>query len=243
VDAYGRINSSAQAYIEAQKGYTASGGSTQAVISQIISELNSLPAVQSYEQQNLALLGQIAQATGSTSTSTGGNKTTSDQILARLMQDSLLSYSRAEAASVYNSIANNTGNSVSYLANIAYHSQLMANQLISGVMNVRSEYRAGGLATFEAGGFHTGGLRLVGERGPELEVTGPSRIFNAQQTRSMLQGSGGASSEEIRGLREDVRRLTAVVAAGANANLGKQDAIVTNTRRVADRAELMAARP
>ena len=59
----------------------------------------------------------------------------------------------------------------------------------------------------------------------------------------MLSGSGGASSEEIRGLREDVRRLTAVVAAGASANLGKQDEIVTNTRRVADRAELMAARP
>ena len=159
------------------------------------------------------------------------------------MEDSFLSYSRAEVASVYNAIANNTATSAGYLAQIAYHTQLTANQLISGVMNVRSEYRGGGLATFEAGGFHTGGLRLVGERGPELEVTGPSRIFNAQQTRSMLQGSGGASAEEIRGLREDVRRLTAVVAAGANANLDKQDAIVTNTRRVADRAELMAARP
>jgi hypothetical protein len=308
LDAYGRINSSAQAYIDAQKGYTASGGNTQAVISQIISELNSLPAVQSYEQQSLAALIGISDAINAlpdtlapalataigqqfdsidlngdgitlvemqaalagkatdaqlgllfTMLDTNGDGTisklealankadagnlTSQQVLNRLNQDSLLSYSRAEAASVYNTIANNTGTSVSYLQNIAYHSQLMANQLISGVMNVRSEYRSGGLATFEAGGFHTGGLRLVGEGGPELEVTGPSRIFNAQQTRSMLSGSGGASSEEIRGLREDVRRLTAVVAAGANANMGKQDEIATNTRRVADRAELMAARP
>ena len=242
LDAYGRINSSAQAYIDAQKGYTASGGDTQAVISQIISELNSLPAVQSYEQQNLALLGQIAQATGATSTSTGGSKVTGDQILARLMEDSFLSYSRAEVAAVYNTIANNTGASLSYLASIAYHTQLTANQLISGVMNVRSEFRAGGLATFEAGGFHTGGLRLVGEGGPELEVTGPSRIFNAQQTRSMLSGSGGASSEEIRGLREDVRRLTAVVAAGMDQSIATQRAIAGNTKVSADESLLKKAK-
>ena len=242
LDAYGRINSSAQAYIDAQKGFTASGGDTQAVIGQIISELNSLPAVQSYEQQNLALLGQIAQATGSTSTSTGGNKVTSDQILSRLMQDSLLSYSRAEAAAVYNAIANNTGTSASYLSNIAYHSQLMANQLINGVTSVRSEFRGGGLATFETGGFHSGGLRLVGEGGPELEVTGPSRIFNAQQTRSMLSGSGGASSEEIRGLREDVRRLTAVVAAGMDQSIATQRTIAGNTKVSADESLLKKAR-
>ena len=36
-------------------------------------------------------------------------------------------------------------------------------------------------------------MRLVGERGPELEVTGPSRIFNANQTKDILSGSGKAS--------------------------------------------------
>ena len=44
------------------------------------------------------------------------------------------------------------------------------------------------------GGNHAGGLRLVGENGPELEVTGPARIFNAAQTRGMLSGDGGSSS-------------------------------------------------
>ena len=37
---------------------------------------------------------------------------------------------------------------------------------------------------------------MVGERGPELEVTGPSRIFNAEQTASILK-SGGASNSEL----------------------------------------------
>ena len=42
---------------------------------------------------------------------------------------------------------------------------------------------------YAMGGFHPGGLRLVGERGPELEVTGPSRIFSNSDTASMLDNS------------------------------------------------------
>jgi tape measure domain-containing protein len=55
---------------------------------------------------------------------------------------------------------------------------------------------ANGLPAFAGGGDHFGGARLVGENGPEIEVTGPSRIFSASQTRSMLQ-SGGANNEEV----------------------------------------------
>lgn len=46
-------------------------------------------------------------------------------------------------------------------------------------------------AYFANGGDHSGGWRVVGERGPELEATGPSRIFNAQQTRDILGGGSG----------------------------------------------------
>jgi hypothetical protein len=48
-----------------------------------------------------------------------------------------------------------------------------------------------GTKKFASGGDFGGGLRLVGEQGPELEVTGPSRIFNANQTKAMLNGGGG----------------------------------------------------
>ena len=49
---------------------------------------------------------------------------------------------------------------------------------------------------FAEGGDHPGGWRMVGERGPELEYTPPSRIFSNKQTRSMLanldaSGNGG----------------------------------------------------
>jgi hypothetical protein len=42
-----------------------------------------------------------------------------------------------------------------------------------------------------------GGLRIVGENGPELEATGPARIFNAAQTQSILSGAGTGSDGNI----------------------------------------------
>lgn len=48
---------------------------------------------------------------------------------------------------------------------------------------------------FANGGYHNGGLRIVGERGPELEATGAARYFSANQTRDML--SGGARDVNV----------------------------------------------
>jgi tape measure domain-containing protein len=60
---------------------------------------------------------------------------------------------------------------------------------------------------FASGGMHPGGLRLVGENGPELEVTGPSRIWSAEDTRSLLSGGGDGTSAEVRALREDLQAI------------------------------------
>ncbi|ULB10739.1 hypothetical protein ORIO_12580 [Cereibacter azotoformans] len=58
---------------------------------------------------------------------------------------------------------------------------------------------------FAAGGLHAGGLRLVGEQGPELEVTGPSRIYSASQTRDML--GQRETVAELRAMREELARM------------------------------------
>lgn len=50
-----------------------------------------------------------------------------------------------------------------------------------------------GIPGFAGGGFFGGGLRLVGEQGPELEATGPARIWDANKTQEMLSRSSGAS--------------------------------------------------
>jgi hypothetical protein len=77
---------------------------------------------------------------------------------------------------------------------------------------------------FATGGTFAGGLRLVGENGPELEVTGPSRIFSASQTAGML--GGGASAEEVRALVDEVRAMRQEMQQG-------HAAIAGNTGRVA----------
>ncbi|MBW7057902.1 phage regulatory protein/antirepressor Ant, partial [Paracoccus bogoriensis] len=41
---------------------------------------------------------------------------------------------------------------------------------------------------FANGGHHGGGLRVVGERDPEIEATGPARYWTADQTKRMLSG-------------------------------------------------------
>jgi phage-related minor tail protein len=66
---------------------------------------------------------------------------------------------------------------------------------------------------FATGGDHVGGWRVVGEAGPELEYTPPSRIFNNQQTQSLLDTS--ALEAEVAALREQVADL--IEAARANA--------------------------
>ncbi|NLY59641.1 MAG: DUF4214 domain-containing protein, partial [Gammaproteobacteria bacterium] len=66
--------------------------------------------------------------------------------------------------------------------------------------------RSQGVPGFASGGLHSGGLRLVGERGPELEVTGPARIYSAGQTASMLGGGGADTAQAISRLERTVAR-------------------------------------
>lgn len=56
---------------------------------------------------------------------------------------------------------------------------------------------------FANGGIHSGGLRIVGENGPELEATGPSRIYNSNQLGNMI--NQGATAEEVRALRDEMK--------------------------------------
>lgn len=85
------------------------------------------------------------------------------------------------------------------------------------VESITREARANGEKTirvpgFASGGDFGGGIRLVGERGPELELTGRSRIFNAQKTADMLMGSGGGAASEIRALREEMKAALFAIA-------------------------------
>lgn len=73
---------------------------------------------------------------------------------------------------------------------------------------------------FAAGGMHSGGLRIVGENGPELEATGPSRIWNDSQIRGALAGGDSA------GVASAIERLDANLRAQASATVRLQNAMV-----------------
>ena len=75
------------------------------------------------------------------------------------------------------------------------------------VISVRDALEGmGAVPSFASGGYHSGGLRLVGERGPELEVTGPSRIYDAATTRSMLSPAPLLGGSDVAELLQDLKR-------------------------------------
>ncbi len=77
------------------------------------------------------------------------------------------------------------------------------------VTELRENLRNGGatrIPQFAEGGFHSGGLRIVGERGWEVEATGPARIWNQDQLSQAL----GSDTSRLEAL---VAQLIAQVAA------------------------------
>lgn len=78
-----------------------------------------------------------------------------------------------------------------------------------------------GIPRFEDGGLHAGGLRLVGERGWEIEATGPARYWNKEQLGRAMAGSDtgvdyGLLAASIDRLERRLERLEMQMARTAN---------------------------
>ncbi len=98
---------------------------------------------------------------------------------------------------------------------------------------------------FATGGAHTGGWRIVGENGPELEHTGPSHIFSNAQSKSMFGSGDDKVSQEIvmelRALRAEVTKLRAeqrdntgaLIQSNYDANDQAAEKVVTGTKDTA----------
>lgn len=93
--------------------------------------------------------------------------------------------------------------------------------------------RKHGVPAYANGGDFAGGLRLVGEHGPELEATGPARIFNAGQTRSLLANANSAGGGDLAG---EIRELRMVVQSQAAALIE----ISSNTGKTAGSSDQLA---
>ncbi|MDI3335862.1 hypothetical protein QKW60_05555 [Defluviimonas aestuarii] len=85
----------------------------------------------------------------------------------------------------------------------------------------------GGIPGFASGGNHIGGLRIVGENGPEVEATGPSRILPADVLARAASGAGGNTYITVHvpgatGNSEIMRMVQAGVSAGISQNNKRQ---------------------
>lgn len=76
---------------------------------------------------------------------------------------------------------------------------------------IRSVAMANGeIPGFAKGGSFAGGARIVGENGPELEVTGPSRIYSHQETQNMFSSNNEDLIAEVRALRQEIANQTSL---------------------------------
>lgn len=124
-------------------------------------------------------------------------------------------------ASVTESVKAMTGSLDDYISKTA-RSSTEADRIrgLAAVGNTAALKRLG-IPGYASGGYHSGGLRLVGENGPELEVTGPANIISNPVTEQLLNRPSGGNAR----LEALVEKLTAEVA-----NLRAETrAVVTHT--------------
>jgi len=94
---------------------------------------------------------------------------------------------------------------------------LAAGQSLADIRNSimqSPEYKAR-TPGFADGGMHSGGLRIVGERGPELEATGSSKIMSNSELMSSLGGNQKLASE-MKSMHSDMMQGLNVIAKNTN---------------------------
>lgn len=129
--------------------------------------------------------------------------------------DTLRGYLAAEQYDLFRStaMASATANTLAKAAQVTGYFPAYLQSLVD----------QGKFAAFADGGLHAGGMRLVGERGPELEVTGPARYYSTDQTMEMLGNPSRGNDvlvAEVRRLNEKIAQLESVLVATA-ANTGR----------------------
>jgi hypothetical protein len=77
------------------------------------------------------------------------------------------------------------------------------------------EYRSAQVPAFANGGMHSGGMRLVGERGPEVEVTGSSKIMSNSELMSSLGGNKQLAAE-MKSMHSDMMQGLNMIAKNTN---------------------------
>lgn len=194
------------------------GASTQRATEDILAEYRAALAEQRTAEQDLAIYkNALVQLKIDANV-----KTTADKV-SELVTDYNTASGKLQTAQ--EAIGRNIGNLGSNITNLGSTFVSVGQNIVSAIVSAATRppppaapgtvgsrpqpgdrVRTGpSVRQFAEGGFHDGGARIVGEVGPELEVTPPSRIINSRQTRKLLDNS--ELLEEMRAMRREMERL------------------------------------
>ena len=226
----------AQNQINALKGIDTSVKSVEAAIAGLGASIQAAVAAQARAAAAAAAVRTVAAATGGGSGGggSGGGGSGGGAVATKAAQAGLTSlgtYSAATAKAPPSAsfVASNTGKAY---YQIRGESQLLTAaqsfgiqttgktgtqlqdsiaRITNSIVNMDNKTRA---KQFAMGGMFGGGVRMVGERGPELEATGPSRIFSTKQTAELFRNPELVAEvknlrAEVAGLRSEQRQLQA----------------------------------
>ena len=143
-------------------------------------------------QEQIAALLQVAPQFAELADFLQKNNMTLEQLADSAPQvsalEKLLSPQEQTAASTAES-AELLGNLVGETSRVSSAISGLAASIESSTVNIVVQNQASSNVTvprFAAGGAHQGGMRLVGENGPEFEFTGPSAIYSTSNSTDML---------------------------------------------------------
>lgn len=161
-----------------------------AALNGINTSLLSIPAASEAFGAAIAAVGANGAATASGATASGAGN---PAISAQQIRDYVNAPGRTEME-IYNAARDN---------NVSFEQYAAATG--ANINDLYSWADARGLPRFATGGFHSGGLRIVGERGPEIEYTQPSRIFSNAESKRLLDLSEVVA--ELKQLREELSEV------------------------------------
>lgn len=224
------ITGYADQLIAAQTAYTASGTATADTISYVKQALTDLPALLSAEQ----IVAQSVQD--------------GSMLLNASMQELIAradANSAAQVAAINGQLAaQNTAAAAAAAAApaVGMPTREMFGGGLGGTLRYTTALAAWRAANGQAPGFASGGdysggyVHWAGERGPELRAGGPARYFSAEQSARAVMGVSDGLQREVQGLRQDVARLTAVVASYAQRDLATGAQVAENTAQGAEQS-------
>ncbi len=191
--------------LQAVQDATASAGETAMSIEDLLTEMQTARQAADQARAQMAKLGELTQ----TETSFADAVAAYEQ--AKADRDDLIRQITAAGFADLITVQQQTGaQMVAALAQAAAQAQQASANAAAAITaaqvaqaaaakaandNLRWQEMLGRMSFFADGGSHRGGLRVVGEEGPELEATGPSRIWNAGQIADAL--GGGADPDAI----------------------------------------------